>query len=513
MDFTDLLINPVERINLEYKCWLDLGDREHQAVLARALIALANHAEGGFVILGFKSGIGGTLSVEDTEGPAQPHLVYSQETVQRIVNKYAEPPFEVRCHFPVRPGSVGCHPVIQVSPTSPDPIVVARTSANEETLRKGTLLVRRHGPESAPPSTAHDWRHLIDTFVARRRGAEQMLSGGSNTPADTSPSTAKPPSRTVRDRMSAEPPPNPRPIGSVPMQLSPEDRFVLDHPVSSASVDRLTEEIRDHLDKRMPMFVLSALANIRVRKHVFESHLLFGSDITSFKGPFVEGSNWAGPRGYEFARPLDAYMAKQFGELIAERYADAELMPLRLSNIAEFVRDAVEQVRLAGGNADLVVAVKASSDDRLEDELVWNNPSAWNRQIVFRGSLIEDVQGIRSQIEGLPVLVTDEHVANQTLIAVVDLSDYSMLLANVSKERDDYLGFSVEALAYDEAYRRVSEKPSLKEQLYRGQHHVDGSYDFGETVQRMQLMADYRLRAAGEFREAHRPRGVARRIG
>ena len=45
----DLLLDPKESLDVEIKGWLDLNDSTHKSVLAKALIALANHG-GGFVI-------------------------------------------------------------------------------------------------------------------------------------------------------------------------------------------------------------------------------------------------------------------------------------------------------------------------------------------------------------------------------------------------------------------------------------------------------------------------------
>ena len=41
----DLVDAPMERLDVEYKAWLDLDDREVQADLARHLCAIANHGE------------------------------------------------------------------------------------------------------------------------------------------------------------------------------------------------------------------------------------------------------------------------------------------------------------------------------------------------------------------------------------------------------------------------------------------------------------------------------------
>ena len=49
----DLLLNPQESLDVEYKGWVELaGNDQHKALLAKAIMALANSG-GGFVVVGF----------------------------------------------------------------------------------------------------------------------------------------------------------------------------------------------------------------------------------------------------------------------------------------------------------------------------------------------------------------------------------------------------------------------------------------------------------------------------
>ena len=49
----DLVDAPMERLDVEYKAWLNLDDKESQATLAKHLCALANHG-GGYVVFGIE---------------------------------------------------------------------------------------------------------------------------------------------------------------------------------------------------------------------------------------------------------------------------------------------------------------------------------------------------------------------------------------------------------------------------------------------------------------------------
>ena len=74
----DLLIDPREGLDVEFKNWLDLDSDEHKAVLAKALMAIANHG-GGFVVIGFDE-TGATQDQLRLGMPATVHLDLNQQT-------------------------------------------------------------------------------------------------------------------------------------------------------------------------------------------------------------------------------------------------------------------------------------------------------------------------------------------------------------------------------------------------------------------------------------------------
>ena len=51
-ELLDLIENPNETLDFEYKSWLDLSDSSARADLARRIAALANHG-GGAIVAGF----------------------------------------------------------------------------------------------------------------------------------------------------------------------------------------------------------------------------------------------------------------------------------------------------------------------------------------------------------------------------------------------------------------------------------------------------------------------------
>ena len=84
----DLVEAPRERLDVEYKAWLNLGDREAQARLAKHLCALANHG-GGFVVFGIADDMTPAEQPPPEAGP------YDQDRLSAIVRRYLTPVFQV----------------------------------------------------------------------------------------------------------------------------------------------------------------------------------------------------------------------------------------------------------------------------------------------------------------------------------------------------------------------------------------------------------------------------------
>eukprot|EP01036_Dinobryon_divergens_P004037 gene4037-5332_t len=90
--FEDWLSSPMESPDFEVKDWLDLTDRDHQGLLAKALIALENHG-GGFLLIGF-------TETEDKKlvpnvNFAVDATLYTTDKINGIVDYFASPSFHV----------------------------------------------------------------------------------------------------------------------------------------------------------------------------------------------------------------------------------------------------------------------------------------------------------------------------------------------------------------------------------------------------------------------------------
>lgn len=487
-------------MDVEYKEWIDLSNPEHQGLLVKAAIALANHG-GGAIVLGFKSIEDGNLVLCDEEAPQDVRAAYAVQRIQQAISKFAEPPFEISCRYELRPNSQKVHPIIEVPSGLPDPIIVAKSSPGERPLIKGMFFMRRPGPESSQPKTWHDWRSLVDSFVQRTQS-----SVASGPYADVVPSASRSP-RTVRDRMSDRVRPRrlltPVDPNSV---LDESERYVLTHPVSERRVNEFISKLKSILEDSCPSLALADAAGVQTLLNAYDSSLVFGFEMISYKGPFVDGSNWFEVRERSFAQNIDRYLLNQFAELLEERGLrdTGELQPTYQS-LREYVEESKRELTLLGGTPNLVVLLQSANASRLdpfliEDHRWWNEP----RQIGDRN--VAMVSQVTGSLASLPVLqFFNRRNLAQSLIAVVDLTDYELVLAPAENNSEDYVSFSVTAYTDRDAIEALTADPSLQQQLSYDDTGEIQPISFDEAVLKMQLMAKYVVRASGEFREKYTP--------
>ena len=162
----DLLRYPQEALDVEIKSWLNLAENnEHKAQLAKALLALANHG-GGHVIIGLEETEAGFRTADE-----RPETLgaYSQDKVNGIVHKYAEPPFHCSVHHVLHPTSGVTHPIIGVPGNRRVPIRAKRSGPEGRIIRQHTIYIRRPGPQSAQPETGREWDALFGRCLQARR--------------------------------------------------------------------------------------------------------------------------------------------------------------------------------------------------------------------------------------------------------------------------------------------------------------------------------------------------------
>lgn len=165
-----LIAYPREGLDVELKGWLDLDDGEHQADLAKAILAIANSG-GGHVLIGFVED-GGTWAPDAGNRPGNLDA-YSQDRLNGIISNYAEPSFHCELHHVPEPENGDAFPVIVVPGGHRVPIRSRRDGPNQRHVRINTYYIRRLGPASEPPQTGREWDELIGRCV--RAAREQLL--------------------------------------------------------------------------------------------------------------------------------------------------------------------------------------------------------------------------------------------------------------------------------------------------------------------------------------------------
>ena len=183
----DLLIDPHETLDVELKEWLDIvGNGDHKAIIAKALIALANHG-GGYLMMGFAETDQGMTKAGNR--PAR-LSAYNPDVINSIVNAYAEPAFHCDVNIVAAPDGLQ-YPIIAVPGGHHVPIKAKRDGPNGQIVKQNSYYIRRPGPQSEMPQNGREWDALIRRCIGNARGdlVNQMraiLQGGvgTETPED-----------------------------------------------------------------------------------------------------------------------------------------------------------------------------------------------------------------------------------------------------------------------------------------------------------------------------------------
>jgi hypothetical protein len=166
----ELLRNPAEDLAFEIKEWLDLTDNAHKALLAQALIALANHG-GGAVLIGYAEQENGSFIPAERPDNLSG---YTSDVINEISRAYLNPPVHCEVRHIEHPDSGFLFPVINVPGGHSIPIMAKRGGPQGQSkLQAGRTYIRRVGPTSEEPQSAEEWRALLDRCI--RSGREELV--------------------------------------------------------------------------------------------------------------------------------------------------------------------------------------------------------------------------------------------------------------------------------------------------------------------------------------------------
>jgi hypothetical protein len=162
---SELVDSPLERLDVEYKSWLDFKIPLNRANIARHVAALANYG-GGYLVFGIE---------DNYKSSPQPNPTpFDHDDVSSIVKKYLEP--GLQCDLYNVTASAGSkHEVIAVPPHGAVPICAKANGPESDGKIKGisagAYYIRKVGPESAPILSASEWAPVIRRCALHERAA------------------------------------------------------------------------------------------------------------------------------------------------------------------------------------------------------------------------------------------------------------------------------------------------------------------------------------------------------
>lgn len=165
-DFDDLIREPREGLEIEVKEWLDLSDADHKAMLAKEIIALANHG-GGYLVIGFREGADGVFSAA-TPRPVD-LAAWSQDSIQAVIARYVDPGIQCRVWHRAHPHTGEVYPIIAVPGGHRIPVRAKAGSPDGKRLVPHRIYIRRPGPSSEEPRTLEEWDRFFERIVQNRQ--------------------------------------------------------------------------------------------------------------------------------------------------------------------------------------------------------------------------------------------------------------------------------------------------------------------------------------------------------
>lgn len=164
-DLTDLIAGANENLGVEFKAWMDTGQAEHRAKLARHIAALANHG-GGYLVFGVDDKTRKPLGATDLASS-----LFGQDALSSIVKKYLEPRLQLLVQGAEFEGVT--YPVVMVPSHGSRPVVAIAdgpqgVNGRPTGISQGTVYIRAAGPESVPIRSADDWNALLERCLSHR---------------------------------------------------------------------------------------------------------------------------------------------------------------------------------------------------------------------------------------------------------------------------------------------------------------------------------------------------------
>ena len=166
-----LLENPTENLKTELKDWIDPDEDEAKAKIVKACLALRN-LDGGVLLIG----VSDKPRRRNAACPLEPvEETFEQEKIQRMVARYADPPFEIRVrHVPldgIRYVAIEVPGGIQYPVMTKRGLTAKKDEKQCRLIKKKTIYVRTlraNGSASTAELTDEDVGELLERYSKNR---------------------------------------------------------------------------------------------------------------------------------------------------------------------------------------------------------------------------------------------------------------------------------------------------------------------------------------------------------
>ncbi len=498
MDHSDILSNPSEELDVEYKDWLDLSGNRHKAKLAKAMLALHNHG-GGRIVLGFRE-VAHVPAPNPQDSPESPREKYSQDIVNGVVDGYCDPSFHVSVEFQ-RDHAGDEYPVVVVPGAQRVPAMSRRGGPDGRELQAKRVYIRRAGPKSEEPQSSFEWQQLVDRLCDGR--VRPMPDEGS-----PDPSTEPPTPPSVRERLSDQPPPpSIHQLQAAREALDPADEFVLANPISERRIDELRTGIEAEM-ARSGLDRLFSAAGSRIRTQTYEPELRFGTKRFWPRGILVEGSQWVGMPTYvhTFARAFTDFLLRKWIEVLEAREVTHDAVIDGPDAAVAFVESVANDLRGEGGTPDLVLLTgvqpfRVGLMQRMD----------YGKLLQIRGNDVSGAVWSRGLIAQIPVHDL-KAIEGDPRISLVDLTDFELRRTPPAPDSIHEVSVVMDEISEERAAHLLTLRPALAGSLARFRPDEPAPATLAEQIVTLQLLVELETIAAGSVWERNEPRTRSARV-
>lgn len=243
--------------------------------------------------------------------------------------------------------------------------------------------------------------------------------------------------------------------------LSSDRLFVIRQPASEENIEAFRTEITE-ARRRSDLKSLFQLAGRYERRKRYEPAVRYGLALRVFKGPFVQGSNWAGINAREFDRGLERSLVGQFSKQL-ESGLQPSVEAHSWEDVRRFISTEAGRIESEGGHTDLVV-LQGVLPEQFRDEF-WRFIEIGEARMVRGMDVPQELLGGFS-VAGRPLLLHQEQEFTPA-VGLVDLDRFHYVQTNPSPMNDLEIDLRMEPIDWESAVRSLRKDDSIPSWLER----------------------------------------------